>query len=83
MRRLQEENGPTVYAIGLLGDEKARRARRALQTLAERTGGIAFLPRTVDEVDEISRAVAHDIRNQYTIGYAPTTPKRSAGIAPN
>ena len=79
VRRLQEENGPTVYAIGLLGDEKARRARRALQTLAERTGGIAFLPRTVDEVDEISRTVAHDIRNQYTIGYAPTTPKSVGG----
>ena len=79
VRRLQEENGPTVYAIGLLGDEKARRARRALQTLAERTGGIAFLPRTVDEVDEISRTIAHDIRNQYTIGYAPTTPKSVGG----
>jgi Ca-activated chloride channel family protein len=79
VRRLQEENGPTVYAIGLLGDEKARRARRALQTLAERTGGIAFLPRTVDEVDEISRTVAHDIRNQYTISYAPSTPKSVGG----
>ncbi|HZQ67284.1 MAG TPA: VWA domain-containing protein [Terriglobales bacterium] len=79
VRRLQEENGPTVYAIGLLGDEKARRARRALQTLAERTGGIAFLPRSVNEVDEISRTIAHDIRNQYTIGYAPTTPKSVGG----
>ena len=28
IRRLQEENGPTVYAIGLLGEEKARRARK-------------------------------------------------------
>lgn len=79
VRRLQEENGPTVYAIGLLGEEKARRARRALQTMAERTGGIAFLPRTLDEVDAISRTVAHDIRNQYTIGYKPTTPKSAGG----
>ena len=79
VRRLQEENGPTVYAIGLLGDEKARRARRALQTLAERTGGIAFLPKTLDEVDAISRTVAKDIRNQYTIGYKPTTPKSVGG----
>ena len=79
VRRLQEENGPTVYAIGILGDEKARRARRALQTIAERTGGIAFLPRNADEVDEISRTVAHDIRNQYTIGYKPTTPKSAGG----
>ena len=79
VRRLQEENGPTVYAIGILGDEKQRRARRALQTVAERTGGIAFLPKDADEVDSISRTVAHDIRNQYTIGYKPTTPKSAGG----
>ena len=79
IRHLQEENGPTVYAIGLLGDEKAHRAKRALETLATRTGGIAFLPRTIDEVDEISRTVAHDIRSQYTIGYKPTTPKSAGG----
>jgi VWFA-related protein len=76
---LQEENGPSVYAIGLLGEEKARRARRALETIAQRTGGIAFLPRTTDEVDEISRTVAHDIRSQYTIGYKPSTPKSVGG----
>jgi Ca-activated chloride channel homolog len=79
VRRLQAENGPTVYAIGILGGEKERRARRALQTIAERTGGIAFLPKTADEVDSISRTVAHDIRNQYTIGYKPTTPKSAGG----
>lgn len=79
VRRLQEENGPTVYAIGLLGEEKARRARRALETIAQRTGGISFFPRTLDEVDAISSNVAHDIRNQYTIGYKPTTPKTAGG----
>ncbi len=79
VRKLQEENGPTVYAIGLLGDEKAHRARRALETIAQRTGGIAFLPRTLDEVDQISSSVAHDIRNQYTIGYKPSTPKSAGG----
>ncbi len=79
VRRLQEENGPTVYAIGLLGEEKQRRAHRALQTMTERTGGISFFPRTLDEVDAISRSVAHDIRNQYTIGYKPTNPKSTGG----
>jgi Ca-activated chloride channel family protein len=79
VRKLQEENGPTVYAIGLLGEEKARRARRALETIAQRTGGIAYLPHTLDEVDQISSSVAHDIRNQYTIGYKPSTPKSAGG----
>lgn len=79
IRRLQEENGPTVYAIGLLGDERARRARKALQFIAEKTGGIAFFPKTLDQVDEISSQVAHDIRSQYTIGYKPTNPKSTGG----
>ena len=79
VRRLQVENGPAVYAIGLLGEERARRARRALETISQKTGGIAFLPRTTDEVDEISRNIAHDIRSQFAIGYKPTTPKDAGG----
>src|SRR5882724_8780752 len=79
VQRLQEENGPTVYAIGLLGEERQRRAKRALETISERTGGIAFFPHTLDEVDAISSAVARDIRNQYTIGYRPDTPKTVGG----
>jgi Ca-activated chloride channel family protein len=79
VHKLQQENGPVVYAIGLLGEEKSRRARRALELIAERTGGISFFPPTLNEVDEISREVAHDIRNQYTISYAPTTPKTIQG----
>jgi Ca-activated chloride channel homolog len=79
VKLLQEEDGPTVYAIGLLGEERQRRARRALETLAERTGGIAFLPKTLGDVDEISSTVAHDIRSQYTIGYKPSTAKSVGG----
>jgi Ca-activated chloride channel family protein len=80
VRRLQAENGPTVYSIGILGEEEhPRRAKRALQIMSERTGGIAFFPKTLDEVDEITRTIAHDIRNQYTIGYKPSTPKNQGG----
>src|SRR5215472_8894536 len=80
VHRLQQENGPTVYAIGLLGEEKSRHAKRALETIAERTGGISFFPPTLDQVDEISRTVAHDIRNQYTISYRPSTPRSVPGF---
>jgi Ca-activated chloride channel homolog len=81
VKQLQDENGPSVYAIGILGDEEhPKRARRALEIIAQRTGGLAFFPKTLDEVDEISRQVAHDIRNQYTIGYKPTTPKSVGGF---
>ncbi|MGA9528070.1 MAG: VWA domain-containing protein [Terriglobales bacterium] len=78
IRRLQAENGPTVYAIGIL-DEHSKHAKRALQVMCDKTGGIAFLPKTLDEVDAITRTIAHDIRSQYTIGYKPTTPKSQGG----
>ena len=81
VKQLQEENGPSVYAIGILGDEEhPKRAKRALEIIAQRTGGIAFFPKTLDEVDEISRTVAHDIRTQYAIGYKPTNPRGAGGF---
>jgi Ca-activated chloride channel homolog len=81
VKQLQQENGPAVYAIGVLGDEEhPKRAKRALQIIADRTGGIAFFPKTLDEVDAISKTIANDIRNQYAIGYKPTTPKGAGGF---
>jgi VWFA-related protein len=79
MRRLQQENGPTLYAIGLLGDELRQSDSGALKSLADSTGGVAFFPKRLDEVDDITRTVAHDIRSQYTIGYKPTNPSQNAG----
>lgn len=80
IRRLQEENGPTVYTIGLLGEEHNKRARRALRAMAEETGGMAFFPQGLAEVDVITQQIAHDIRNQYTIGYKPTKPQSEGGF---
>ena len=64
-----------VYAIGILGEEErreAQRARRALESLAQATGGAAFFPKELSEVDRIAHQVARDIRNQYTIIYSPS-----------
>jgi VWFA-related protein len=81
VKQLQEENGPSVYAIGILGDEEhPKRAKRALEVITQQTGGRAFFPKTLDDVDEISRQVAHDIRNQYTIGYKSTNPRSNGGF---
>jgi VWFA-related protein len=78
VRRLQDLNGPTVYSIGILGDDReAHRAKRALTALATQSGGVAFFPKDLNEVDNITREVAHDIRNQYTIGYKPPDPYRA------
>lgn len=79
LRRLEEKNGPTIYTIGLLGEDHNKRARRALREMAEDTGGVAFFPKNLNEVEAITSEIAHDIRNQYTIQYKPTTPQSAGG----
>ena len=82
IRRVQNLGGPVVYSIGLLfGDDKeeSQMARRALETLSAETGGIAYFPASLDDVDEIAQEVARDIRNQYTIGYHSTKPPALGG----
>ncbi len=64
-----------VYAIGLFTDEErheASKARRALNELTAATGGLAFYPKDVNEVQALAVEIAHDIRNQYTIAYTPS-----------
>jgi Ca-activated chloride channel homolog len=80
IRKVQDDNGPTIYTIGILGDEPGiKRAKRALQSLSDQTGGVAFFPKDLVEVDEISQEVARDIRNQYSITYKPTNPRSNGG----
>jgi len=43
-----------------------------MQELAEVTGGAAFFPKNVDDVESICTKISRDLRNQYTIGYRPT-----------
>jgi Ca-activated chloride channel homolog len=69
-RGLQEKNGPILYAIGLMGT-RPNSGREALEKLSDATGGAAFFPQSLDQVDDIARSLAHDIRSQYTIAYRP------------
>jgi VWFA-related protein len=64
-----------IYAIGLLTEEdrgSARQAQKALDTITEATGGAPYYPKELAEVDQIALRVAHEIRNQFTLGYSPS-----------
>ena len=63
-----------IFAIGLLNEEEkreAKAAKRSLDALALESGGLSFYPKGLAEVDKIALQVAHEIRNQYSIVYAP------------
>ena len=73
--KASQQSEVLIYSVGLLSEEErreAKRAKRALNDLAEATGGEAFFPKESREVDRIAHQVAHDIRSQYTIEYTPT-----------
>jgi len=85
IHRVQQLSGPVIYSIGLLfGDEmshaEARHAHRALEMLSTETGGMAFFPKNIDQIDPIAAEVARDIRNQYTLGYHSTKPTTQPGF---
>jgi VWFA-related protein len=66
-----------IYSVGLLFGQdtdkrESRHAKRVLETLSEQTGGAAYFPRSLKDVDSIAAQVAQDIRTQYTIAYHST-----------
>jgi len=70
-----QQNDVIIYGIGLLSDDEPRdaeRAKRALDALTFATGGQAWYPQDLSEVDGIAHEVAHEIRNQYILGYTPS-----------
>ena len=86
LRQAQQSNA-VVYCIGLLGEERPgglfkihgggdKRAAKILRELAEATGGKAYFPRSLDQVEPICVSIARDIRNQYTLGYYPSNAKK-------
>lgn len=69
-----QHNDVILYAVGLLGAEQpesAARARAALEELTLATGGRSWFPADVAEIGRITPEIAHEIRNQYVIGYTP------------
>jgi VWFA-related protein len=89
MEHIRQSKDVTIYAIGLLeendergglfGKSPAKKAKDDLTKISEMTGGEAYFPKSVDEVNEICKKIARDLRNQYTIGYSPTNTKNDGG----
>lgn len=70
----QAERADTViYAVGLFGGDasKAKKGRHDLDRVTARTGGVALYPTSADQIEPAVLELAHDIRQQYTIGYTP------------
>jgi len=68
----------TVYVIGELEHQSSsskNEQRMTLQQIADTTGGQAFFPVSVKELDRMYEKVLSEIRAQYTLGYLSTNEK--------
>ena len=68
----------TVYVIGELEHQSSstkNEQRMLLQQIADATGGQAFFPVSVKELDRMYEKVLAEIRAQYTLGYLSTNEK--------
>jgi len=82
IRRVENLGGPVVYTIGLLYDTPAaesQRARDALERLSQETGGVAYFPSSVSDLNAVAAQVAYDIRNQYIVAYHSSRPASLGG----
>ncbi len=79
-----QKSEAVIYTIGLFSDDMKkgdRRKHRAnLTALSQATGGLAYFPETLAEVEPICTQIAHDIRNQYTLAYTPTNGARDGSF---
>jgi VWFA-related protein len=77
--QVAQQSDAQIFAIGVFSDQDRksdkkmiRNSKKELTQIASVTGGVAYFPENLEQVTEICTQVAHDIRNQYTLGYYPT-----------
>lgn len=71
MRQVLESRA-TIYTIGVFDETDPDKSPDVLRKLANTSGGVAYLPKKLNEIVPICKQIAKDIRTRYTIGYVPS-----------
>ena len=75
VRNAQRSNA-LIYTVIVRDPLETEANPRRLRRLAEQSGGEAFEPHDIEQVPSVLDHIARDIRNMYTLGYAPAPDKR-------
>ena len=67
---LAQKSQVVIYSVGLIGDD-GEVDPGVLRRFAKATGGVAYFPDSKNTVASISTQIARDLREQYTLGFAP------------
>ena len=77
VREFVKEQDVQIYAIGIVDDFNSqlgsgRTGRAMIEELADLTGGRAFFPDSVYDLEDVCTKIAVELKNQYVIGYNST-----------
>jgi Ca-activated chloride channel family protein len=67
---LAQRSQAAIYSIVLQGEGQEENPG-VLRRLSKSTGGISYFPGSAETVASISALIARDLRDQYTLGFAP------------
>lgn len=71
LRELARASQAVIYGIGLTGAEMQEENPGNLRRLSRDSGGAAYFPEAIADVQRVMMQIASDLRAQYTIGFAP------------
>ena len=77
VKEFVKEQDVQIYGIGIVDEWNSqlgagKTGRAMIEELSELTGGQAFFPDSVYELDDICTKIAVELKNQYVIGYHTT-----------
>ena len=78
---LAKRSETAIYAIGLRDSEESssrgfKEAEFVLRQFSQETGGRAFFPAQVSELDKVYTQISDELSSQYTVGYTSKNGKR-------
>jgi Ca-activated chloride channel family protein len=73
---IAKRSNATIYTIGIYDESNQDRNPGVLKKIAEVSGGKAYFPASVKDLDRVWRDIAGAIRSQYTLGYHSTNARR-------
>jgi VWFA-related protein len=81
LARAQASNA-LIYTVALIDPVVRDNNPKLLKELARATGGEAFRPKSIDEVGDVLKHIAQDIRHTYTLGFVSSNETRDGTYRP-
>jgi Ca-activated chloride channel family protein len=81
---LAKRSETAIYTIALRGNDSSSRGFReaefVLRQLAQETGGRAFFPAKIDDLNGVYGQIADELASQYTLGYTSKNPRNDGAF---